>query len=570
MSIETTLSGFYSSTEQAAKLLRDYQKSIDGKQEKITACISSLKAEDESMFSGSSEIDKLCKNQASRFNKSIYAWQSAVKKYVDGKEFVNKFEKSLLLIVFADVKAGKSSLGNFVSGYSYKDTPYGRFYTKPKHYSYDCADKSQPSGVETEIPEGFEVAVIQATSTIQYFTLLDGLTWVDTPGIHSLSTEYEELAKDYIKYADLILFLTPSTAPWKQDEAEEVEKLLNSGKPLLVAITKSDSTTREVVNGEIVEVRKAKNQVDREAQENRIKTEISKIGHSDVVNQTEYISISTRLANLAVEQNNEELFEQSNFPKFFEQIGRIISEKAVELKMRRPKDELNSVITELVGGSENFAGIDAIAENLRAVKADIAESEKKITQLKAVIIDNVRNKINNEVYSMLCAQKSKGFDNNEISQKVSGIINEYLSKEIASTVGEELGSLDVKLSETDILIDTKFEKKVKTIEYSVYDTGYHTREPRNIFEKIWAFLTDKEYKEFSTVIQNKTRDIEIGDNFNEYADNIWHSALSVIQSRTDAELKRISTEYYSKISNAVGSMESRLNAVRQELEELKY
>ena len=39
-----------------------------------------------------------------------------------------------------------------------------------------------------------------------------------------------------------------------------------------------------------------------------------------------------------MEQNDEELFKQSNMPDFFEQIGTVISEKAVALKMKRPLD----------------------------------------------------------------------------------------------------------------------------------------------------------------------------------------------------------------------------------------
>lgn len=221
MSIESTITSFYSSVEEAGKQLLNYKKEIDDKQGAIKELIGGIRLEDEKKFGAGNEIDEMCAKQIVQYNKAIHSWQKAIGRYIEGKEFVNKFERSLLLIVFADVNAGKSSLGNFVSGYAFKDTLYGKLYSKPKLYVYDYTDKSLKSGTEKEIVEGyFEELAVQATASIQYYTLHNGLTWVDTPGIHSLTEEYEELAKDYVKFADLILFLTPSNNPWKQDEAK--------------------------------------------------------------------------------------------------------------------------------------------------------------------------------------------------------------------------------------------------------------------------------------------------------------------------------------------------------------
>ncbi len=573
MSIESTINGFYSSVKEAARLLSDHQKSIDDKQEEIKACISSVKPEDETRFNSENELDKLCKRQIVQFNKAINAWQNTVNRYIDGKEFVNKFEKSLLLIVFADVNAGKSSLGNFISGYSFKDTPYGKLYSAPKHFSYDYTDKSLNCGKEVELSaKCFEVLSVQATSSIQYFTLFDGLTWVDTPGIHSLSAEYEELAKDYIKFADLIMFLTPSTSPWKQDESEEVEKLINSGKPVLITITKSDMTTRDIVNGKPVDILAPKSPEKRKEQEQLVIDAISKLNHKSVVGQTNYISISTRLANKAMENQDEEMFEQSNFPKFFEQIGAVISEKAVELKMRRPKDELNSVINELISGSDHngFIGIDALSENLRDAKNKINDCGKRLALLKESILANVKGKISNDIYTLLCQKKKSGLNNDEIAREISEIINKNLNYEIALTVGSEINDLEVKLANTDIILDTKFERKTQTIEYETYDAGYHRRDPRGLIEHLQAFFFDKEFKEFSTKIRKNSKEIEIGDNFNEYADSVWLSALSSIEERVDLELERIRQTYYGKLSEAISSMENKISSMRDKLESLKY
>lgn len=573
MSIESTIGEFYSAIEQAGKSLQNHTNEVDSKQSAIKNLVESVQTEDESKFTANSEIDELCQKQIFQYNKSIAAWQKIVGRYINGKEFVNKFERSLLLIVFADVKAGKSSLGNFVSGYAFKDTPYGKLYSKPTLYAYDYTDKSLKCGKETELPEEyFKEDAIQATASIQYFTLKNGLTWVDTPGIHSLTEEYEELAKDYVKFADLILFLTPSNNPWKQDEAAEVERLVNSGKPMLFAITKSDSITRKAKDGKLVSVLEPKSAENRTAQENYVRESVSKLKRDDIVNQDEYISISTMLAKTALAESDEEMFEQSNFPKFFEQIGMVISDKAVDLKMQRPRSELNFVIDELINGSEKagFAGIAALIENLNGVTEQINAHQKKLSALKSEILANIRNVIGNDIYTMLSRKKGDALnDSEEISAEVDKIVSENLVKEIAQTVGREISDLNVELAKTDITIDAKFEKLTQTVEYQVYDAGNHLRDPRGIIEHIQSWF-GKEFYEYSVRTKTRTKEIELGDNFSEYADSVWNTVQGAVERQVEKELARINSEYFGQLGERISAIFDKIRRVRDELLALKY
>lgn len=125
MSIRTTIEDFYSAVQKASAQLENGCKSIDDRQEKISSIISGINDRQESSQQNGNDIEKLCRAQALQFNKAIEQWKKSVNRYLSSKEFVNKFERSLLMIVFADVKAGKSTLGNFVSGYSFKGTSVG-------------------------------------------------------------------------------------------------------------------------------------------------------------------------------------------------------------------------------------------------------------------------------------------------------------------------------------------------------------------------------------------------------------------------------------------------------------
>ncbi|MDE5765322.1 MAG: dynamin family protein [Ruminococcus sp.] len=546
MSIESTISDFYSSIEKAGQILSEYQKDIDEKQDLIKKYITELTPAVLPENSGNSEFSALCEKLFTKHNRAISMWQNQIDKYISGKEFVNKFEKSLLLIVFADVKAGKSTLGNFISGYAFKGTPYEYLYTSPVCYAYDYTDKSLNCGEETVLKDGYFVEdEIQATASIQYFTLLGGLTWVDTPGIHSLTTEYEELAKDYVKYADLILFLTPSNNPIKQDESYEISKLVKCDKPMLVTITKSDITKKGVSNGKLVTILEAKSPQDRAAQESYTEEKIGEIGRSKIISQNKYISVSTRIAKKALAEKNEEFFEKSNFPAFFEQIGSIISEKAIALKMKRPKDELNSVIGELIDGNERFAGIRQLKANISDFVKDIETQSNRMLQLKPIILSEVISEIDSRIYTFLYNEKMSGRlnQNNYIENKIGALISEVIGNVITEIIAREIADFQaVQIENVHIVINADFQIKKQKIEYQVQSGRTINRAPKGIIENIQHIFFGKNFEEYSVRNVNKCREIEIGDNFNEYSQTVINSLKPQITEIINAEIIKVQNQ----------------------------
>ena len=212
------------------------------------------------------EYQDLCRDMMHSAKLQLQSWQLFMRGQIERSKFVNRHEKSILALVFADVNAGKSSLGNFVGGWNFRDTAYADLYQ-----SHDCEveDFSAASKEDRQVRsiDHFEENATEATSTIQHYTLQQGLTWVDTPGLHSLTKEHGELAKEYIQFADLVIYLTPSSSPFKTDEREMLGELFRMGKQVMLAITKSDLTRQKVVDGKIVNARVPKSDADRKAQE---------------------------------------------------------------------------------------------------------------------------------------------------------------------------------------------------------------------------------------------------------------------------------------------------------------
>jgi len=558
-------------------MLKSYQKDIDDKQQQIHSLIDSIVSNEIKRTAEENKLTALANRQIEQYNKTIFSWKKAVERYVSGKEFVNKFEKSLLLIVFADVKAGKSSLGNFISGYAFKDTPYGDLYSKPDCFSFDYTNKELECGKETKLKEGYFVEdEIQATASIQYFTLFDGLTWVDTPGIHSLTTEYEELAKQYVKYADLILFLTPSNNPMKQDEAVEIRKLIKCDKPLLIAITKSDSSTMTVKDGKVVKVLAPKTSENRALQEKHLEDEVTVITKEEGggLSQNKYISVSTKVAKEAMMRNDEEMFEKSNFPDFFRQIGTIISERSVELKMKRPHDELNLVIDELISGSDisGFSGIDELTQNISDAIEAVALQKKRFLMLRSEIISESKTEIMNRIYSMLTERKfSSDMNNDAVSAEVSSLISEVLNQKISEIIAYEID--DFNYAQTaraeKISLSGSFRKKTKDIDYEVREVKNRTRDPKGIIEHIQHFF-GKEFTELTVKTRTRTKTIEVGDNFNEYAESVWNDSQQVLEKTVDTEIQSVIEQYCGSLEDTFLKIKNDLIALKTSIESLRY
>ncbi len=144
MSIEKSFQNFYSQLQAAGQKLKSDSKEIGDRQIQICTCIQGLPAHfaHPEALQGS-EIKELCKNRVTLYEKQLDIWKKRIDKYVKKQEFVKLFEKSVLLIVFADVKAGKSTLGNFVSGYYLQNTPFAHLYRQPQFFRYEQSGQNR-------------------------------------------------------------------------------------------------------------------------------------------------------------------------------------------------------------------------------------------------------------------------------------------------------------------------------------------------------------------------------------------------------------------------------------------
>lgn len=88
----------------------------------------------------------------------------------------------------------------------------------------------------------------------------------------------------------------------------------------MITITKSDKTERRIENGKLVMALNPKDKDTRASQEKYVEEQIKEMGKGSIVSQNRYISISTKIAKKALAEQDEELFQASNFPDFFHKL----------------------------------------------------------------------------------------------------------------------------------------------------------------------------------------------------------------------------------------------------------
>ena len=184
---------------------------------------------------------------------AVEDWQKTFERTSEGREFMKEHQKYLVTMVFGAVKAGKSSLGNFLAGRPWLKTQYDNKYKHIPVTEFSCQEKARSTGGITETDSDgrrwFCEGVVDTTGDIQYFTL-SGLRWFDSPGTGSLGTDedlvkMDELVKKYLQYVDLCIFLVNSSEPGLMEDMKYMKLLNSSNQETLVVITKSDTFTED-------------------------------------------------------------------------------------------------------------------------------------------------------------------------------------------------------------------------------------------------------------------------------------------------------------------------------------
>lgn len=435
---------------------------------------------DKNILKQNKEMAELLDRTLGLIKESSNTWVVNFEEMLEKEKFRSDLANYFIIIIFGKVKAGKSSLGNFIAKHKLDDQTV-------EFFKYDEAGKKQAIKKLEEIDaDSFDTNNLECTVEIQGFKL-DGMAWIDTPGLGSMVKENGDLAKEYIESADYVIYPTSSDATMDMSEEAQLTELFEQNKKVTICITKSDEKEEDECEcgsedgcsncvGGITSVLVNKSLENRTAQEQHVRDTVNKIIKKDKESILgDIFSISSHTAIKGLENLDDELFENSNMPKFYELITKVVQEKASKLKEQTPYDGLNSFIDNNIlgiNGSTQKNSISNIKKSLIDLDKKIDESLERFKTLQ----NNANSDLESEIESIVAEYYSKIDKSN--SKEIFATIDAELNSKISEIIQNNIQEIFLDFDTTLQSLTTSF----STDEFEIKDTFktiHYTTEKRN-------------------------------------------------------------------------------------------
>lgn len=502
-------------------------------------------------------------------------WCDAIDDMMSGKEFINQFERSLLVVVFGNVNVGKSSVGNLIAGVIDQDEwakdsankpsqeeMSSYFGSVPDFYEYDLAGSDKAQGPRKANQPYFKEGHVETTANIQYFTRNEGLTWTDSPGICSVTKQNGDLAKKYVEFADLVIFVTTSSSPAKFDEIQELVKLFSKEKRFLILINKSDKWEKDEVDGQLVKMLRPKSKEDRAKQESYTLDTFQKEVKAPI-SELDAVSVSTHLALKALKEGDTAAFEDSGYPRFFKKLGEICGKDAVDLKMAAPQSRVNSMVNEILhGGSLSGHPVSGIQEYQKQMKQllDMIQTTKinldkaannAVPQISSEVINQIISLVHDASREALHGKKTTLDD--KVNQIITQTTVKILQQKFAETLKDESVSVQTQTGFHSIS-GIQIAPTEESIERTVYEAHEVSRDPHGIIEHLESWFLGTEFTE-TKVTSRQVRDSFIsGDNSSQAGDKAIKQVTEQINGYVNAVKNEMQQDYFGKAEDLIDSV----------------
>ena len=221
------------------------------------------------------------------------------------KEATEQLAGLFLLVIAGEFNSGKSSFINALLGE--RVLPEGVTPTT------DRINLLRHGPEITERP--LEAYLLERTHPAE---LLRELNVVDTPGTNAVIRRHEELTRDFVPRADLVLFVTSADRPFSESEREFLERIREWGKKIVFIVNKIDILAGPAEHAEVIAY----------VRDNAA----ALLGDTPQV-----FPVSARRAAQARSEGTPELWERSGFDAVEEYLLRTLDqEERIRLKLLNP------------------------------------------------------------------------------------------------------------------------------------------------------------------------------------------------------------------------------------------
>lgn len=437
----STLAANFKSSLQEAQVL---EQEFDASRAKLVQAISSHLQNAINSLPEKNPLEKPLKHFVETMTQTSKEWDVKVAGRQKGVVFRQGFEDSLLVFVSGKVKSGKSSLGNYVAWGHTDPTDDIKRQTPPERQpAYQSHARRNVEGGDGENEavnkREFRVNATEATSSIQSFSL-PGLTWVDSPGLHSMKEENGMLAREYLDHADLILYTMKSDSPGRASDLAEIRELIYKDKRTLLLLTGSDDIEEDIDgSGELIRCVVMKDAERRAKQQEYVRGELKEIPGSD---KLEIVSISSRYAQ--EHAHDPVAFLDSGIGSFCSTLQDICQSEGVKIKQRVPMKNLHRFLVDCENDLKPYEKLmnefDPVLQRMNeSLKNQISKHSREGQKDLKRFIDNFFVSLeSNRGDADHIASQLKNF-NSKLGEKFQEIANERL-QDIANDLTKEFQS----------------------------------------------------------------------------------------------------------------------------------
>jgi len=204
--------------------------------------------------------------------------------------------------------------------------------------------------------------------------LLSEVSIVDTPGTNAIIRFHEELTRDFVPRADMVLFITSVDRPFTESERRFMSEIRDWGKKVIIILNKIDLLQDEE------EIR----QVETFVQEN---------SHTLLGVTPEIFPISARMA-LKAKTGQPELWEKSRFGTLEAYIKNTLDESShIKLKFQNPLGVSEHIVNKTLEAAQQQQEILsedlALLRNVDQQQAVYQEDKEKEFKLRMVEVENI-------------------------------------------------------------------------------------------------------------------------------------------------------------------------------------
>ena len=368
---------------ELAGSFRDAEQSIHGRKDRVFRELDDVLTSVASATSGAgrklveSPLADTVREVEASIAATVCEWRQGIYRFKLNAEFREDFGDSLLLLVYGLVKAGKSSLGNFV-GHGRHDPDESEIAAlresgrAPSYFVRALADDANPDAANADLASRgkFGVDVEEATSAIQGFKL-GGLTWIDSPGLGSVTERNGKLTRQYTESADLVLVLMNISQPGRRPEFEAITDLLGRGKPIMVLLTRADMTDLDEVDGCVVKKLVMKPDQARRQAEDWVDTQLKDVlQHTggEVLHHVQSASV-----RYAEENCSAEALEHSGLGPLFSRLTQVAQDEGVAMKRKAPARNLSAFIDAILSRTTSHGERELSVGRVRGQLAELLE-----------------------------------------------------------------------------------------------------------------------------------------------------------------------------------------------------